>query len=380
MPVKSRKKLKFLDPFKLLFNSFFASLNIILVVLLTSSAYSDHISPLKSILFAYLGLAFPVLLLANILFLIYWIITRKWLLVTILSLAFGVCWVPISNYCPLHVKTKSIPEGEIIKVLSYNVMSFAYKDHTKKSPNKIIQYIAESGADIVCLQEYMVSTRDNLMSSKDVADALNMYPYIVEINFSSSTNKRYKYGLAVLSKFPITNSKRIKFASTYNGSSMHEINIRGRKILLVNNHLESFKLTAEDRSKYSDAISNMSIESFDGLRGSIQQKLGFAFKIRSTQANIIADEIKNKNSQYILVCGDFNDTPISYCHRTIQGDLLDAYSETGFGPGTSYNQNFFYFRIDNILHSPNMEAYNCTVDKKIKLSDHYPIYSYFRIL
>ncbi|MDR2915410.1 MAG: endonuclease/exonuclease/phosphatase family protein [Tannerella sp.] len=373
------KKMKWYTPFKLLFHSFFASLNIILVLFFVASAYSDIISPEKYILFAYLGLAFPILLFANIVFLAYWLITKKWLLVFTLIAAFAICWNPLSRFCPFHLKTKVLPQEDLIKVLSYNVMSFAYKDHTKESPNKIIQYIAESEADIVCLQEYMVSSRNNLMNSKDVAEALSMYPYIAEIIFSSPENKRYKYGLAVLSKFPITNSRRIPFSSRYNGSSIHEINIRGKKVVVVNNHLESFKLTAEDRSKYSDMITHVSIESFDGLRGSIQQKLGQAFRTRAKQAEAIAGEIHKTNGYYTIVCGDFNDTPISYALRTIQGPLADAYAESGFGMGISYNQNFFLFRIDHILHSSSMDAYNCRVDTRVNLSDHYPIYCYLKL-
>ncbi len=373
------KKMKWYTPFKLLFHSFFASLNIILVLLFIVSAYSDIISPEKHILFAYLGLAFPILLFANICFLAYWMITKKWLLEFIVIAAFAICWNPLSRFCPLHLKTKVLPQEEMIKVLSYNVMSFAYKDHTKKTPNKMIQYIAESEADIVCLQEYMVSSRNNLMSSKDVAEALPMYPYIAEIIFSSPENKRYKYGLAVLSKFPITNSRRIPFSSSYNGSSVHEINVHGKKVVLINNHLESFKLTAEDRSKYSDIITHASLDSFDELRGSIQQKLGQAFRIRAKQAETIADEIRKVNGYYTIVCGDFNDTPISYALRTIQGPLADAYAESGFGMGISYNQNFFLFRIDHILHSPSMDAYNCRVDTRVNLSDHYPIYCYLKL-
>ncbi|MDR2147566.1 MAG: endonuclease/exonuclease/phosphatase family protein, partial [Tannerella sp.] len=380
MRAKNRKITKWLSPFRLLFHSFFVSLNMILAILFIVSAFSDRISPVKSVFFAYLGLVFPLLFWINVIFLIYWIITRKWLYVVILAVVFLFCRIPIANYYPIHPETKNLPEENMIKVLSYNVMSFAYKDHTEESPNKIIEYIAQSGADIVCLQEYMVSTRDNLMSSRDVANALNMYPYIVEISFSPETNTRYKYGLAVLSKYPISKSKRIKINSTYNGAAIHEINVKGRKILLVNNHLESFKLTAEDRSKYSDAITNMSIETLDGLRGTIQQKLGHAFKVRAQQAQQIATEINQQKHSYTLVCGDFNDTPVSYCHRTMQGNLSDAYADTGFGPGISYNQNFFFFRIDNIFHSPNLEAYNCRVDRSVKISDHYPIYCYFRVL
>jgi Metal-dependent hydrolase len=373
------KKFKWHTPFKILFHFFFATLNSLLVLLLIASAFSDYFSPEKHVVFAYAGLVFPVILFFNLCFLIYWLFTKKWFMVFVLTASFIVCWKPILRFCPLNLKTTTLPQEDVIKILSYNVMSFAYKNHTEKSPNKIIEYIAESGADIVCLQEYMVSSRDNLMNSQDVAEALPMYPYISEIIFSSHENNRYKYGLALLSKFPITSSKRIPYASTYNGSSIHNINVHGKKITVLNNHLESFKLTAEDRSNYSDMIAHANFELLDELGGSIQQKLGQAFKTRASQADIIADEIYKTNSYYTIVCGDFNDTPTSYAHRIIQGPLIDAYEETGFGPGISYNQNYFFFRIDHIFHSQSMESYNCTVDTRVKLSDHYPIHCYLKM-
>jgi endonuclease/exonuclease/phosphatase family metal-dependent hydrolase len=341
------------------------------------SAFSDHISPEKSILFAYIGLAFPIIIILNIIFFIYWLIVRKWIFVLLFVISFTICWKPVLNYCPFHTKSAIIPKEDVIKILSYNVMGFAYKDHSKKSPNKIIEYIAESGADIVCLQEYMVSNKVNLMNSEDIANALPMYPYIVEIFFSKSD--KFKYGIAVLSKYPVTKSGKINYFSQYNGSSVHHINYKGKNILLVNNHLESFKLTAEDRSKYSDMITQVSIDLFDEFRSSIQQKLGSAFIIRAGQADIISAEIQKINNPYIIVCGDFNDTPSSYVHRKIQGSLNDAYADTGMGPGISYNQNFFFFRIDHIFYSSGMDAYNCIVDKKINLSDHYPISCYLKI-
>ena len=78
----------------------------------------------------------------------------------------------------------------------------------------------------------------------------------------------------------------------------------------------------------------------------------------------------------MIVCGDFNDSPISYAHRVIGKGLKDAFVESGNGFGISYNQNHFYFRIDNILLSKNLKSYRCTVDNTIKSSDHYPIWCY----
>ena len=363
-----------------MFFSIFGAITVFFAVFFIISAYSDLISPEKNIFFAYTGLFFPFLLLINLIFLVYWIAVKKWLLSFILLATFAVCWKPVTVFCPFHLKTKELPQEGLIKVLSYNVMSFAYKNHTKDEANKIIQYIAESEADIVCLQEYMVSTRPNLMSSQDVVDALYMYPYKAEIFFTTLNSRNYKYGLALLSKFPILSSRKITLlASQYNGAAIHVVDVHGEKVTVVNNHLESFKLTAEDRTKYSDMITRVSFELFDELRSAIPQKLGQAFRIRAKQAEKIADEIRNANGNYTIVCGDFNDTPVSYARRIIQGPLMDAYAKTGFGMGVSYNQNFFYFRIDHIFHSTSMDAYNCRVDTREKLSDHYPISCFLKL-
>ena len=105
-------------------------------------------------------------------------------------------------------------------------------------------------------------------------------------------------------------------------------------------------------------------------------KLAEASAIRAKQADVITAEIAASRHPYIIVCGDFNDTAISYTHRVIAEKLDDAFTESGQGLGISYNQNKFYFRIDNILISKSLRAYNCTVDRSIKDSDHYPIWCY----
>lgn len=360
-----------LKTLKILFHSLFVLANVLVVILFIASAYSDRISPEKSILFSYLGLAFPVLFVANVCFIIYWLFLWKWKYLLIGLLSVLICWGPVKRYFPFHKRVEDIPKENVIKVLTYNVMAFGYKDHTKESPNAIIRYIANSGADVVCLQEYAVSKSDKNLTSQKLYEALDMYKYRSVIPISST--KYQSFGIAVFSKFPITNSRRIQYDSSFNGSSIHELDVNGKKIVLINNHLESFKLTMEDRSRYSAFIKNMNTETLDGIKAALEQKLGPAFRIRAKQADAVANEIKKVNGDYLLVCGDFNDTPISYAHRTIQGILTDAFVESGMGPGITYNRNFFLFRIDNILHSSNMTAMNCTVDK-VRYSDHYPLW------
>ncbi len=58
--------------------------------------------------------------------------------------------------------------------------------------------------------------------------------------------------------------------------------------------------------------------------------------------------------------------------------LKDAYVSTAFGPGITYHEDLFLFRIDYILHSTNIYAYATKVDK-IKYSDHYPLRTHLRL-
>lgn len=106
-------------------------------------------------------------------------------------------------------------------------------------------------------------------------------------------------------------------------------------------------------------------------------KLAEASALRAPQADAIAQAVEQSKYSTVIVCGDFNDTPISYTHRVASQGLNDAFTQSGQGLGISYNQNKFYFRIDHILTSKNLQTYNCTVDKSIKDSDHYPIWCYF---
>lgn len=360
-----------------LIHSFVAIINVFITLSFIVAAYSDFVSPNKSLIFSYLGLLFPLFSVANFCFLLYWLIMRKWGHFFIVCCSFLLCWKPVTQYAPLHFPTEITTSDSLVKVLSYNVMNFGFKDHSSDKPNEILEYIANSEADIVCLQEYMVSKNDDFLTSKKIREALKMYSY--HHNLPLIHYKKYSIGLAIFSKYPILNSRKVRYDSLFNGSAVHEINVNGKKVIVVNNHLESFKLTMDDRSKYSDFIKNMNAETFDGFRETVQRKLGSAFKIRAEQAEIVAEEIAQLKSDCVIVCGDFNDTPISYAHRVIQGNsLVDAYAESGKGIGVSYNQNFFWFRIDHILHSPNMRSYNTTIEK-ITLSDHYPIWTYLEM-
>jgi endonuclease/exonuclease/phosphatase family metal-dependent hydrolase len=109
------------------------------------------------------------------------------------------------------------------------------------------------------------------------------------------------------------------------------------------------------------------------------KKLSEATVIRSKQADVLLETIRGLKGKKLVLCGDFNDSPISYTHHTLCDDLQDAFVESGNGLGISYNRNRMYFRIDHILASKDLGVYGCRVDDSIEASDHYPIWCYLSL-
>jgi endonuclease/exonuclease/phosphatase family metal-dependent hydrolase len=172
--------------------------------------------------------------------------------------------------------------------------------------------------------------------------------------------------------------ENIPYESKYNGSSIAELDIKGKKVTLINNHLESNKLSAEERSDYYQMTQELDSHAFDVFTKMMTKRLTPAYKLRAQQAQVVSRIIQENKNPYIIVCGDFNDTPISYARHKIKGNLHDAFVDSGCGLGITYNKYRFLFRIDYILHSDNIKSYNCTVGT-LKNSDHYPVSCYLQL-
>ena len=331
-------------------------------------AYSGYIPPVRWIIPAFLGLFFPALLVAQIGVTIFWLLAwdkRRLLLVAAVWL---ISLPQLLVYFPISRAEKSLgTEEESLRILSYNVCAFGFKPHTKTSPNATLQYIKSSGADIVCIQEAMLNQNPWAgVVSKTLRSYLDEdYPYInvIRVNRGGST-------LALLSKYPIKEAKEIPLPSWVNGAVAYKVDIRGKETLVINVHLESFRLRRVDGEDYlrlakdGDAIR---------LKDALRAKLSPTFRSHNIQANIIHDLIQSYGSGRVIVCGDFNDTPLSYARYKIGEGLKDAFVSKGNGLGITFHTRPFFVRIDHILFGPAFRALRCEVDKTASESDHYPI-------
>lgn len=364
---------------KLIYKYIGSTITAIFGLLLIVAAYSYLISPNVIHKTVYLSLIFPFILWSNIAILIFWIIQKnKIAFITIIAIASS--WGSIYRYFPININNTEYTGGDTVKVMSFNTCCFAkMTPHKGEKINPIIEFIKSSDADVVCLQEYAVGRALNSLQENDLDSAFaKIYPYRkVFLN----DNHYYESGLACLSKYPITNAEPIIAPVNTNGSIMYSIDIKGRVIKFVVNHLESNRLSSDDRGLFNYVTSHITESDtlMDNVKRQLIWKIAAAAKRRALQADKIAETVKDFDRD-IIICGDFNDTQQSYVYNKIRGDLKDAYVETCFGPDITYHADKFFFRIDHILYGKGLKCLNTYIDKSIKDSDHYPIISTFEII
>lgn len=340
-----------------------AGANIATVVILLLIGYSDYLSPVSHPTLANIGLAFPVFLLINLGFLILWLIIKpKGALIPFVG--FLLCYVPVRKYMPLNVPHDP-PEGAI-KVISYNIRNFGEGDVSADEPHPILDFLEKENADIVCLQEYT----PGVTGWTRIDAVLNrIYPYR-----DSTLHVKGGNALGIYSKFPIVGKERISYESKGNLSAAYRLKIDGEEVIVINNHLETTGITPEERSQFKSLVKgDLQTDTARKESQRLIDRLAEGSKIRAPQAEAVARYVRAHKGQSIILCGDFNDGPISYCHRVLAKELNDCYIATGNGPGISYNRYGFYVRIDNIMCSDDWVPYACKVTDEVILSDHYPI-------
>ncbi len=344
-----------------------AGANIATLLVMLLVGYSGHLNPARHASLSNINLLFPVFLLLNLAFLIFWVVFRlKYALIPIMG--FILCYQPVRAYIPLNIPSE-VPD-DAIKVLSYNVWSFAdWEDQSRGNP--IIRYIADQKADIVCLQEASCSPKTQADLDKIIG---GIYEYS-----DTSCIREGENTLAIYSRFPIVHKEKILYKSVGNHSAAFTLNIHGENVVVVNNHLETMGFSPADKANFKMMMKGeMGGNSAKRESYRLMDKLSAAARIRAPQAEAVRQFIKKRNYQSIICVGDFNDTPLSYTHNTIAENLVDCYIASGNGPGISYHNSGFYVRIDNIMCSDDWKPYRCKVDDKITTSDHYPIYCWLK--
>ena len=347
-----------------------AGANLATVALMLLCGYSDRFSPVSYPYLSWLGMVFPLFLLANLVFLFFWLVF-KWRKAWIPVAGYLLAYIPISTYLPLHPRKE--PPADCLKVLTYNVCTYGGNYKYSDAFERILDYFKEQQADIVCTQEDVDTWRRYALQKYQ-----ELYPYndtTVFVNNAENFN-----GVGIHTRFPILRKERIWYESPANGSVAYYLQYGQDTLLVINNHFEGTHLSIEDRDRYKNILrGEVNGDTARTESMLIIEKLGRSSAVRAAEVDIVRRYIDTHRQYPLIVCGDFNDTPISYTRHTLSRGLTDCFAASGSGVGLSYNQKGFWVRIDHILCSPEFTPYNCQVDSEIDFSDHYPVVCWLKM-
>lgn len=340
--------------------------------LLLLSYLSPLVNPNDFWLIALLGLIAPILYIIDIVLMLYLLICWKvyfFIPLVVLAMGFGdmsLFFRP--DISKSYHDTKQ--DKAAFNVMSYNVMGFInpHNNRGESALDEITEFINTNNPDILCMQEYQSTKK---MPQTKIDRLLSSMPY-KRVYYKMQNRDSTGWGLAVFSRFPIIRGKSVDFEESNNSAMWVDIVIQRDTIRVFNNHLQTTSINRADRDfittqEFVQSNRDVNSERIRNIIGKLRQN----YKIRAQQADTIA--IKISESPYpVVVCGDFNDTPMSYSYHTIRGDLHDAFQEKGRGVTNTYRGLFNLFRIDYILYSPAFKATNYSTPQS-DWSDHNPV-------
>ena len=294
---------------------------------------------------------------------------NRYFLISLITVLIG--WGQLRKFLQIQViNPKMPPAAKHFKIMSYNVRLF---DHYKwlgdtATKNNILYFISDEAPQIICFQEFL--DNDNAgIKGNDLLKKLFATPYR-HINYINIHPDGNSLGIATFSTFPIINKGYIKFENSLNTAIYTDIKINTDTVRVYNCHLQSIHLKKGSYDFMDSLILKYNNKHLDELKD-ISFRLKDAYIKRARQVDILGDHIRSSGYP-ALICGDFNDTPVSYTYRKMKGKFLDAFLRSGYGIGNTYLGNFPSFRIDYIFHCKEIKSFNFETNR-ITWSDHYPV-------
>jgi len=359
--------------FRLFTKRFFIYSNIAVVFFFLLACLVPYLNPQSWWVIAFLGLAFPFLLVIVTFYLFGWLIILKPRYALISATALLLSFKSIMVFFAFHNTSSFITKKEpnTIRVVSWNVARFVeLKKNTNKGSEtrlKMFDLIKQQDADVLCLQEFHTSTNPEYYDNITPIQQELGYPYYY-FSFDNDGDNHY-YSSIIFSRYPIIDTGKIRYPRpSLPDVLLHtDLKVNDDTIRVFATHLQSLQFGKKDYQRL-DKIKNARDSLLSNSR-SILSKLKKGFSYRSIQADL-AHEIINDSPHPVLVCADLNDVPNSYTYFTVRGNMQDAFLKKGFGIGRTFAALSPTLRIDYIFTDKHFRItqFNRIVKK---YSDHY---------
>ncbi|SOD20530.1 endonuclease/exonuclease/phosphatase family protein [Pedobacter xixiisoli] len=368
--MSNKVKLSLLDRFIL----FFA---VLAAIGLGVGMLAGQTDPRDEIWIAFAGLAYPFLLIANLLFVLLWFLRRR-VLFGIATLAFiALGWKTFTaTFQFFGEEGSTVKDSEhYVRMMTYNVHQFKKygENNDVSTKDQIIKVIENQHPDIICFQEFFTRRKGEY----DLIDSIKKRLKLKHYYFVPSVDNNYEAaGLAIFSRYPIKDKGKVSFGEfAGNGSIYADVDVKGQVFRIYNVHFQSISFQKEDY-EYIDKVAKKMGPEYKSSRR-IAGMLKAAFQRRSEQVAMMKSEMQHCKIPYVIA-GDFNDTPASYCVGQITHSLKNSFKEKGRGFGKTYNGAFPNFQIDYIATTKDFDVINHHISQD-KLSDHFPVRSDLRL-
>lgn len=358
---KRRSKRTFLGA---LFVIVLLALTISLSIALVIAYLTPYVSPSTFGSLTIVGIFAPVLFIMVAACMLLWLVTGRWKI----ALAIAIFLIPgifrLSDFYNIDF-TREVEESHgsrSFTVMSYNVRGF-FDDEGERTIDRFVDYLSTTDvADVLCFQEFPsqssgVATIDSLLNER----------YSQHL-YQSDVTEAGNVVLRTYSRFPIVAEGEI--AGQGRGTSQWvDLKINDHDTLRIfNNHLYTMSISVEDSE---DIARGKILQDGDRMR-SIVDRIADNSSIRANHVDTL-NMVINETPYERIVCGDFNDTPMSYVYSELSHNLLDAFVEAGSGYGYTFRPMYGMLRIDYVLYSEGLESISYFANEDLELSDHLPI-------
>lgn len=347
-------------------------LSVIGLVCIVLSVINPYISPKRFIWTSFFGLAFWEIFFFNVLVglsLLFLWSKRVW--IALLSLA-----IAIPGLNKSFSFGKSLEATGMIRVMSYNVHNFNRLDGETSAEDfacEIMDMVKKENPDVLCCQEFS-AFKPKMPRSRciEIFAENTHFQYIYY-------NRKHNYGGNVIfSKYPISKVPIDKGLGKEVTSGVLVSVDAGEKGIfhVANTHLMSYQITDKEINMLVNSTENPN--NLDVIGMTVAKKLKMAFEKRSDEVDQVMETMPLLDGP-IIICGDFNDTPMSYTYRQMQKfGFVDTFTKVGRGIKPTYAGKLPLMRIDYIWANDKVEPLNFT-RLRHKASDHYPIILDFAI-
>ena len=329
----------------------------LLMIFTIVGLFGGNVNPVGNTARSLLVYALPLLIAANAVMLIYWIIMRRWhwMLMPLITL---LCCIPyIGTLYQFGGPNEVAEKQQGLKIASYNVALFG-RETSGFMAQDILSEMKKQKVDIICFQEYS----DHSGDKKNSDSYKEYFPYMV----------MGQSDMVVYSRYPIVRSKNIPFEMTNNSAMWVEVKVNEQIIRVYNAHMETTGINGTlHRAAKAQANFGVEVESNRLLRA-LYGNYTIGMMARAGQANVLAMDMRESEVP-IIVCGDFNDVPYSYVYNTMKGDLVDGFKECGSGWMYTFRGGKKNVRIDYIFHDKVFKGLTY-YKRDLTYSDHYPIF------